>query len=133
MCVQGTSLDDLEDLIFRQMAIERAERDTLSMPGLKPGIENKVKIVPVSENHFRNQKGKRYGRRNFNVNSTDVEENPDENFQDENESAWNEDQWYFADQDSTFYGNFNLINKYSAFFKESWIAGATLGGACILL
>ena len=77
------------------MAIERAEKDTLSIPGLKPGMENKVKIVPVSGENFKNQKGKRFGKRNYHVNSADVEGNFEKDFDLGEENSWFEDGWAY--------------------------------------
>ena len=44
------SLDDIEDRIIRHQIVDRAQRGTIAVPGLKPGLETKMKMIPVGLN-----------------------------------------------------------------------------------
>ena len=66
MSYDTESLDDIEDMTMRHQLIDRAQRDTISIPGLKPGIEDKIKIAPVGTGSSKGSgKNRRFGKKKF--------------------------------------------------------------------
>merc|ERR1712212_553757 len=72
----------------------------------------------------KNQKGKRFGKRNYYVNSADVEGNFEKDFDFGEENSWFEDGWTYPNDHGNntydYYDDYGENEEFTEFENENW-------------
>merc|ERR1712212_306411 len=72
----------------------------------------------------KNQKGKRFGKRNYRVNSADVEGNFEKDFDLGEENSWFEDGWAYPNDHCNntydYYDDYGENEEFAEFENENW-------------